>query len=195
MGGIVGRVFREFGLTIGAAVAVSALVSLSLAPMMCSRLIPLAPTGRQQLASGIAAAFNRLSAGYGRTLDVVLARRPAALCVFLLTLLATAVIAIQMPKGFFPVQDTGVISGLAVAAQGVSPGEMIRLERALGELIRRDPAVAGFASWTGSTGGNGYAQTANTARFSISLLTGGLRGRCYGVEWGERFEEKTVCRV
>lgn len=98
-------------------------------------------------------------------LDIALAHREITLGVFFVTLALTITLGIQIPKGFFPIQDTGVISGLAEAAQRVSPEEMMRLQRALGDVIRADPDVEGFASWTGSTGGAGNAQTANTARF------------------------------
>jgi HAE1 family hydrophobic/amphiphilic exporter-1 len=81
----------------------------------------------------------------------------------------SVVMMIQIPKGFFPIQDTGMLNGLAEAAQEVSPEEMMRLQRELGAVLLRDPDIAGFASQTGSTGGNGNAQSANTARFFIAL--------------------------
>jgi multidrug efflux pump subunit AcrB len=168
MGGIVGRVFREFSLTIAAAIAVSALVSLTLAPVMCARFIR-TPKAHGRLYRRIEGAFNLMLAGYRRTLDIALSHRRVTLGIFFLTLIFTLVMAVQISKGFFPIQDTGVISGLAEAAQGVSPEEMMRLQRMLGEVIRTDPDVATFASWTGSAGGNGNAQTANTARFFIAL--------------------------
>jgi multidrug efflux pump subunit AcrB len=165
MGGIVGRVFREFSMTVAAAITGSALVSLTLAPMMCSRLIRINPEMHGRAYRVIETAFVVMLAGYEQTLDIVLAHRGITLCVFFMVIALTVTMGIQIPKGFFPIQDTGVISGLAEAAQGVSPEEMMRLQRALGEVIRADRDVEGFASWTGSTGGNGNAQTANTARF------------------------------
>jgi multidrug efflux pump subunit AcrB len=81
----------------------------------------------------------------------------------------TIVLAFQIPKGFFPIQDTGMIQGLAEAAQDVSPIEMMRLQRELGAVLLRDPGIAGYTSNTGTTGPAGYAQTANTARFNIAL--------------------------
>jgi hydrophobe/amphiphile efflux-1 (HAE1) family protein len=169
MGGIVGRVFREFSMTIAAAITVSALVSLTLAPVMCSRLIRTNPEMHGRTYRVIEAAFAVMLAGYRRTLDMALSHREITLAVFFMTMALTVTMGIQIPKGFFPIQDTGIISGLAEAAQRVSPEEMMRLQRALGEVIHADPDVAGFASWTGSTGGNGNAQTANTARFFIAL--------------------------
>jgi multidrug efflux pump subunit AcrB len=169
MGGIVGRVFREFSLTIAAAIAVSALVSLTLAPVMCARFIRMKPESHGRLHRHIEGAFNLLLAGYRRTLSLALSYQAVTLGIFFLTLIVSVTMAVQLPKGFFPIQDTGVISGLAEAAQGVSPEAMMRLQRMLGEVIRTDPDVATFASWTGSAGGNGNAQTANTARFFIAL--------------------------
>ena len=169
MGGIVGRLFYEFALTVTAAVAISALVSLTLAPMLCGRYMRLRPESHGLLYRAIERSFNGLQATYGRTLDVVLRHQPITLAVFLLTIALTAAMAISIPKGFFPIQDTGMIQGLAEAAQDVSPEEMMRLQRQLGEVLLKEPGIAGFASQTGSIGGNGNAQTANTARFFIAL--------------------------
>jgi HAE1 family hydrophobic/amphiphilic exporter-1 len=168
MGGVVGRVFREFSVTVAVAVAVSALISLTFAPVMCTRLIS-RPASHGSIYRVTETAFDGLAVLYKRTLDHVLHHRTVTLCAFLLTTALTIVLLIQTPKGFFPIEDIGVIRGLAEAGQGVSPEEMMRLQRALGEVIRANPNVAGFASWTGRTGGNGNAQTANTARFFITL--------------------------
>jgi HAE1 family hydrophobic/amphiphilic exporter-1 len=110
-----------------------------------------------------------MQSGYRHTLDIVLRHQAVTLCVFFATVVLAVVMAIQIPKGFFPIQDTGLIGGLAEAAQEVSPEEMKRLERVVGEVVLKDPGVEGIASWTGSTGGNGFAQTTNTARFYIVL--------------------------
>ena len=91
------------------------------------------------------------------------------LVVFFATMALSVVMMIQIPKGFFPIQDTGMLSGLAEAAQDVSPMEMMRLQRELGAVLMRDPDIAGFGSRTGSTGSNGNAETANTARFFVAL--------------------------
>ncbi|HTP91197.1 MAG TPA: efflux RND transporter permease subunit [Xanthobacteraceae bacterium] len=168
MGGIVGRLFREFAVTVTAAVAVSAFVSLSLAPMLCARFLRAKPQ-RRSLYLFIEAGFDAMTAFYRRTLDTALRHQGVTLGVFFATLLLTIALAVEIPKGFFPIQDTGMVGGLAEAAQEVSPAEMMALQRELGDVLLRDPAVAGFASQTGSTGGNGNAQTANTARFFIAL--------------------------
>ena len=162
MGGIVGRLFREFAVTVMAAVAVSA-------PMLCARFLHRNERKHGRLYLAIESGFDAMLAGYRCTLDIVLRHRAITLAVFFATLMLTIVMAIAIPKGFFPIQDTGMIGGLAEAAQDVSPEEMMRLQRDLGKVLLRDPDVAGFASQTGSTGGNGNAQTANTARFVIAL--------------------------
>jgi hydrophobe/amphiphile efflux-1 (HAE1) family protein len=166
MGGIIGRLFREFALTVTASIAVSALVSLTLAPMMASRFMRHASHQHGALYRVIESGFDALLGGYRRTLDIVLRHQFLTLMVFFGTVALTVVLALQIPKGFFPIQDTGVITGFSEAAQEVSPAEMMRLQQAIGEVIRRDPDVASFGSSTGNTGG---AQTANTGRFFISL--------------------------
>ena len=123
--------------------------------------------GRLYLAIG--SGFDAMLAGYRRTLDIVLRHRAITLAVFFATLMLTIVMAIAIAKGFFPDPGHRNDGGLAEAAQDVSPEEMMRLQRDLGNVLLRDPDVAEFASQTGSTGGNGNAQTANTARFVIAL--------------------------
>src|SRR5262249_19800496 len=109
--------------------------------------------------------FDALVAGYGRMLDVVLRHQPITLLVFFLTMALTAAMFVSIPKGFFPTQDTGLITGISEAAQDVSPEEMERLQRELSAVIARDPDVAAFGSFFGSGSGN----TLNTGRFFISL--------------------------
>ncbi len=169
MSGIIGRLFREFALTVTASIAVSAFVSLTLAPMLCSRFMRLRPEHHGRLYRAIESGFDALLSFYRRTLDVVLRHQAVTLGVFFATMALSVWMMIQIPKGFFPIQDIGMLSGLAEAAQEVSPMEMMRLQRELGAVLLRDPDIAGFASQTGSTGGNGNAQTANTARFFIAL--------------------------
>jgi HAE1 family hydrophobic/amphiphilic exporter-1 len=103
---------------------------------------------------------------YRRTLDVVLRHQFTTLCVFFATMALSVVLMIQIPKGFFPIQDTGVISGFAESAQDIAPEQMMRIIREFGAVVLRDPAVAAIGSFTGSSGG---AQTANTGRFFIVL--------------------------
>jgi len=167
MGGIMGRLFREFALTITAAIVVSAFASLTLAPMLCARnFAPATSTGQW---------FPALQRFYERTLDTALRNRAMTLGAFVAALVLTVYLAIEIPKGFLPIEDTGILQGLAEAGEVVSPEEMMRLQRQLGQILLRDPDVVGFASQTGSTGVNGNAQTANTARFFISLKPRGER--------------------
>jgi hydrophobe/amphiphile efflux-1 (HAE1) family protein len=166
MGGIIGRLFREFALTVTASIAVSALVSLTLAPMLCSRFMHRETGQHGRLYRVIEAGFNAMLSFYRRTLDIVLRHQAITLGVFFATMALTVVMTLQIPKGFFPIQDTGLISGFAETAQDTPPEQMMRFMREFGEVILRDPAVSGFGSQTGSTGG---AQTANTGRFFIVL--------------------------
>jgi HAE1 family hydrophobic/amphiphilic exporter-1 len=166
MGGIIGRLFREFALTVTASIAVSALVSLTLAPMLCARFMHHESNQHGRIYRFIEAGFDGMLSFYRRTLDVVLRHRFITLCVFFATMALSVVLMIQIPKGFFPIQDTGVISGFAESAQDIAPEQMMRIIREFGAVVLRDPAVAGFGSFTGSTGG---AQTANTGRFFIVL--------------------------
>ena len=165
MGGIIGRLFREFALTVTASILVSALVSLTLAPMMCSRFMHHETDTHGRIYRAIEAGFDALLSGYRRTLDIVLRHQAITLGVFFCTLALTVALAIEIPKGFFPTQDTGIISGLSEAAQGASPDEMVRLQQELGEVLLSDPDVAGF----GSQIGGGGANAPNTGRFFIVL--------------------------
>ena len=166
MGGVIGRLFREFALTVTASILVSALVSLTLAPMMCSRFMHHEPDTHGRVYRIIESGFDAMLAFYRRTLDVVLRHQPITLGVFFCTMALTVILAIEMPKGFFPIQDTGMIQGFAEAAQQTSPEEMMRLMHNLGDVIMNDPDVEGFGSFTGSTGS---AQSANTGRFFMTL--------------------------
>jgi hydrophobe/amphiphile efflux-1 (HAE1) family protein len=166
MGGIIGRLFREFALTVTASIAVSALVSLTLAPMLCSRFMPPESHERGAVYRVIESGFGAMLSFYQRTLDVVLRHQAITLGVFFATLALTAVMVISIPKGFFPIQDIGLINGISEGAQDTSPEEMMRLNRELGAVNLRDPDVAAFGSTTGSTTS---AHTANTGNFTIVL--------------------------
>ena len=109
MSGIIGRLFREFALTVTASIAVSALVSLTLAPMMCARFMKREPETHGRVYRVIESGFNAMHNFYQRTLDIVLRNQPITLCVFFATMALTVVMAILIPKGFFPIQDTGLI--------------------------------------------------------------------------------------
>jgi hydrophobe/amphiphile efflux-1 (HAE1) family protein len=165
MGGIIGRLFREFALTVTAAIVVSVVVSLTLTPMMCSRFLRRHSEHHGRIYQAIEWGFEAVIGGYRRLLDVVLRHQLATLMVFFATLAVTAVLFVTIPKGFFPTQDTGLIQGLSEAAQDVSPEEMKRLQGELSEVIARDPDIASFGSFFGSGGGN----TLNTGRFFIGL--------------------------
>jgi hydrophobe/amphiphile efflux-1 (HAE1) family protein len=152
MGGIIGRLFREFAITVTMTIAVSAFVSLTLTPMMCSRFIRDERHARHgrfyQLTERF---FEGMLALYTRGLDFVLRHQRATLMTFFITLATTVALYVVEPKGFFPQQDTGIIAGLADASQDVSFGEMVRLQHLLTDVVAQDPDVAG---WATAVGGN-----------------------------------------
>jgi HAE1 family hydrophobic/amphiphilic exporter-1 len=165
MGGIIGRLFREFAVTVTMTIAISAIVSLTLTPMMCSRYLkPEHETRHGRLYLVIERGFDALLGAYRSGLDVVLRHQFPTLIVFFATLLATGYLFIKIPKGFFPQQDTGLITGTSEAAQNVSSAEMARLQQALAEVVAQDPDVASFADSIGSSGG-----ALNSGRFFINL--------------------------
>jgi len=152
MGGIIGRLMREFAITVTMTIAVSAFVSLTLSPMMCSLFLrdeKHVKHGRLYLV--IERFFDRLVAGYARGLDLVLGHQRLTLAVFFVTLFATVVLYVYEPKGFFPQQDTGIIAGLADASQDVSFAEMVRLQHKLTDVISQDPDVATYATSVGGS--------------------------------------------
>jgi len=167
MGDVVGRLFREFAITLAVTILVSAVVSLTLTPMMCARILrhtPEAQQGRFYRQSG--RMFENIIAFYGRTLKWVLKHQTATLLVALATLASTLTLYIVIPKGFFPVQDTGVIQGISQARQTISFPEMSRRQQALGDVILRDPAVESLSSFIGVDGTN---TTLNSGRIQINL--------------------------
>ena len=166
MGGIVGRLFREFALTVTVAVLISGIVSLTLTPMMCSRFLSNHHGGHGRLYRGIEAMFDGLLNFYRRTLDVVLRFQFITLMVFFATMGLTVYLYIIIPKGFFPTQDTGVVMSLSEAAQGVSFKEMSRIQQKLGEVIGADPDVYGYSSTIGAGVGG---QTGNNGRIYVAL--------------------------
>jgi multidrug efflux pump len=167
MGEVVGRLFHEFAITLAVTIIISAVVSLTLVPMMCAKLIrhqPDAERSRFDLAAEHA--FNSTIALYGRTLNWVLDRQPLTLLVALATLALTLILYILIPKGFFPVQDTGMIQGISEASQSISFQAMAKLQSQLAETILTDPDVVSVSSFIGVDGTN---QTQNTGRFLITL--------------------------
>jgi multidrug efflux pump len=167
MGGVVGRLFREFAVTLAVTIVISAVVSLTLTPMMSARILrshSAAQQGRFYQASE--RVFERMIAFYGRTLRVVLRYQDATLLVAVGTLVLTVVLYIVIPKGFFPVQDTGVIQGISQAPQDISFSAMATRQRELAKVILRDPAVESLSSFIGADGTN---TTLNSGRMAINL--------------------------
>jgi hydrophobe/amphiphile efflux-1 (HAE1) family protein len=166
MGGIVGRLFREFAVTVTVAVMLSAFVSLTLTPMMCARFLHHDSGGHGRLWRVVEAGFAGLLAFYRRTLDIALRYSFLTLLTFLATVAITAVLYIYIPKGFFPAQDTGVVIGISEGAEDVSFKEMSRIQERLGAIITADPDVASYSAMVG-TGIGG--QTVNNGRVFIAL--------------------------
>ena len=167
MGGVVGRLFREFAVTLAVTIVLSAVVSLTLTPMMCSRILhynPQETQGRFYKASE--RVFERMIAFYGRTLKWVLKYQTATLFVALATLVLTIVLYVSIPKGFFPTQDTGVIQGISQAPASISFSAMVQKQQQLADIILQDPAVENLSSFIGADGTN---TTLNSGRFSINL--------------------------
>jgi multidrug efflux pump len=167
MTGLVGRMFREFALTLTIAVVASAIVSLTLTPMMCSRLLRHTPAGSE---NAFTARFHELTertiAYYGRSLEWVLRRQRQTLIVTLATLAATILLYIAMPKGFLPLQDTGLITAVTEAGTDVSFTEMQRRQRQVEDTIRGDPDVSSVVSVIGVSPINA---TPNAGRLAITL--------------------------
>ncbi|MBS0562872.1 MAG: efflux RND transporter permease subunit, partial [Proteobacteria bacterium] len=166
LGGIVGRLFREFAMTVTAAVLVSAFVSLTLTPMMCSRFLRRHDGGHGVLYRAIEAVFDAMLAFYRRTLDVALRFQFLTLLTFLATLAVTVFLYIAIPKGFFPAQDVGLVIGISEAAQDVSFDEMYRIQQRLGAVVQADPDVQSYVSAIGAGLGG---QTGNNGRMFINL--------------------------
>ncbi len=166
MGGIVGRLFREFAMTVAITVAVSAFVSLTLTPMMCSRFLKHHGESHGLLYRIVEKFFDALLGGYRRTLDIALRFRFVTLMVFFGTMAVTVFLYIQIPKGFFPTQDTGVMLGITEAAQDVSFSEMARRQQRAAEIVAADPAVAAISSSIGAGLGG---QTGNNGKLWITL--------------------------
>jgi multidrug efflux pump len=167
MGDIVGRLFREFAVTLAVTILVSAVVSLTLTPMMCAKLLRHEPENEQTwFYRKSEKLFNDVIAFYGRTLQVVLRFRTITLLVTIGTLVGTILLYIYVPKGFFPVQDTGVLLGVSEAPQNVSFTAMTARQRALADVILQDPAVESLSSFIGIDGTN---TTLNSGRIQINL--------------------------
>jgi hydrophobe/amphiphile efflux-1 (HAE1) family protein len=167
MGGIIGRLFREFALTVTAAIAVSVVVSLTVTPMLCSRFLVKERHDHGIIYRSVEWVFEMIVAGYRHTLDIALRHHFVTLVVFIATVGITLFQFIEIPKGFFPIQDIGLITGISESGQDVSPDKMKRIQQALAKVVANDPDVATTALAIGSGGGG--ANTTNTGRFFITL--------------------------
>ncbi|HKA20012.1 MAG TPA: efflux RND transporter permease subunit [Blastocatellia bacterium] len=167
MGDIVGRLFREFAITLSVTILVSAIVSLTLTPMMCAKLLKHKPPEQQgKFYKWSEQVFDRVIARYGSTLQWVLRHQYATLAVALATLVITILLYIIAPKGFFPVQDTGMIIGISEAPQTISFAGLADRQQQLARVILKDPAVQSLSSFIGVDGTN---TTVNSGRIQINL--------------------------
>jgi multidrug efflux pump len=167
MGDVVGRLFREFAVTLAVTIVISAFVSLTLTPMMCSRILKHNPKEKQgRFYKASEHVFESMIDFYGRTLKVVLEYQTITLLVALSTLILTIVLYIYIPKGFFPVQDTGVIQGISQAPESISFDAMVQKQQQLADVILQDSAVQSLSSFIGADGTN---TTLNSGRLSINL--------------------------
>jgi multidrug efflux pump len=167
MGDITGRLFREFAVTLAVTIVLSAVVSLTLTPMLCAKLLRHKKPGTEgRLYRASERAFQAIIGFYGRTLEVVLRFRVITLLVAAATLALTVYLYIVIPKGFFPVQDTGVIQAISEADQTISFEAMSRLQQRIAEVILRDPAVRNLSSFIGVDATN---TTMNSGRIQINL--------------------------
>ena len=173
MSGVIGRMFQEFAVTVSAAIAVSALVSLTLTPTMCAYLLkPSSEEKAGRMSRALERAFDAMQSVYEKGLTVALRYRAVTLTVMLLTIGVTIALFVIIPKGFFPQQDTGMIIGITEAAEDVSPLDMAKRQLAVIDLISKDPAVANA---TGYIGPGGPTVTENNGRLFIQLKPHGQR--------------------
>ncbi|MBF9232202.1 MdtB/MuxB family multidrug efflux RND transporter permease subunit [Microvirga alba] len=167
MGDVVGRLFREFAVTLAVTILISAVVSLTLVPMACARLLkPRSEVHENALQRVSRESFDRLVAAYGRALNWVLNRQVATLFVAVGTLVLTVVLYVEIPKGFFPLQDTGVIQGISEAPPSTSYAAMAERQQALAVAILTDPDVESLSSFIGVDGTN---MTLTSGRLLINL--------------------------
>ncbi|HEX4134713.1 MAG TPA: efflux RND transporter permease subunit [Bryobacteraceae bacterium] len=167
MGDIVGRLFREFAVTLSVTILMSAIVSLTLTPMMSGRILKHTPESSQgRFFRASENVFNKVIEFYGRTLRFVLRFQTITLLVALGTLILTVFLFYEIPKGFFPIQDTGVIQGVTEGSQSISFDEMSRLQQSVNKEILKDPAVQSLSSFIGIDGTN---TTLNSGRIQINL--------------------------
>ncbi len=167
MGEVVGRLFREFAITLGVTILISAVVSLTLTPMMCARLLRHTPEEQQsRLFQASQRGYDRIIEFYASTLRWVLKHQTGTLLVAVATLVMTVLLYVIVPKGFFPVQDTGIILGISEAPQRISFAAMAERQQALAKEILKDPAVESLSTFIGVDGTN---TTLNSGRVLINL--------------------------
>jgi multidrug efflux pump len=167
MGGVIGRLFSEFAVTLAVTIVISGIVSLTLVPMMCARLLRSQanrnPSRFERFSEGL---FERILSAYERGLRFVMARQTLTLIVFLATLVVTFILYVVIPKGLFPTQDVGVIQGISVADNSVSYSAMVQRQSAMADAILKDADVTSLTSYVGIDGTN---TTLNNGRFLINL--------------------------
>jgi multidrug efflux pump len=189
MGDVVGRLFHEFAITLSVTIVISAVVSLTLVPMLCARLLRHRPAAqRTRFDLRAERGFNWIIDRYDRALNVVLDHQPLTLLVAVATMAVTVLLYTVVPKGFFPVQDTGVLQGISVAAQSASYEAMAEHQQALAAAILKDPDVASLSSFIGVDGSNA---TLNSGRFLINLKPKDERS-LNATDIGRRLQQETA---
>lgn len=182
MGGMVGRVFREFAVTVAVAIVVSGFVSLTLTPMLCARVLKGHHPGEEEkqnfILRGFEWAFDRVLRGYEWSLDRVIAFKPVMLGVTFLTLVGTIWLYSVAPKGFFPTEDTGFLTGITEAKTDISFAAMVEHQRKLADIVRADPAVAYVNSTVGIGGPNSLV---SSGRMLVALKSKKDRGELRAV--------------
>ena len=166
MGGIVGRLFREFAICVTMTIVISAMISLTLTPMMAARFLTAEAHQHGRFYNAVERVFDGMVGFYAKTLDVALRFRLMTLIVFLATVSLTCALYVFIPKGFFPTQDTGIIIGITEVAQDASYTQMAARQQQVDQLVLHDPAVASVVSSVGAGAGG---QTANNGRMYITL--------------------------
>ncbi|HEY5893122.1 MAG TPA: MdtB/MuxB family multidrug efflux RND transporter permease subunit [Chthoniobacterales bacterium] len=167
MGDVVGRLFREFAITLAVTILISAFVSLTLTPMMCAKILRHIPEEKQsRFYHGMGQFFDGMIATYGKWLTFVLKHQAATLAITVFTVVLTVILYLVIPKGFFPLQDTGSIQGISEAPQSISFPAMVERQQALVDIILKDPDVKNLSSFVGIDGTN---LTLNSGTISINL--------------------------
>jgi len=191
MGGVVGRLFREFSVTLAFAIAISTVVSLTVTPMICAHFVREIPETRSRFDRLVEGVLGRLASVYAATLAVAIRHRAVTLMVLLATVVLTADLYVKTPKGFFPQDDTGLVFGGTRASTDVSYKAMVELQKQVVDIVQADPAVAGVG---GSVGGSGFSGSVNRGTMFISLKPLEERGGLSTQQVIERLRQK-IARV